>query len=99
MGRALANSAASSSFASDVTRDFHVGERPWLRDAKLTELRELEEAEKRRENLPRLRTRLDELRPQNSRAEGQDGPNGHDRARDVERARNDFVHVRLRCGA
>ena len=54
MGRALANSAASSSFASGVTRDFHVGKWFGLSDSQLAELRELEQAEERRENLPRF---------------------------------------------
>ena len=43
--RALANSAASSSFARGVTGNLYVGERPRLRDTQLAEPRELEQPE------------------------------------------------------
>src|SRR3954471_1873291 len=78
IGRALANSAASSSFASGVTRDFHVGEWFRLRHAQLAELGQLEKAEQRRENLPRLGAVFDDVRPHDACLElehGADDPN------------------------
>ena len=94
MGRPLAKSAASSSFASDVTRDFHVGKRFRLGDTELAELRELEQAEERRENLPGLGGFFDDFCPKNSRAQREDRSDRDDGAWDVERSRNHLVHVR-----
>src|SRR5688500_14955554 len=54
IGRALAKSAASSSFASDVTRDLHGGERSGLRELELALLRHLEQREQCRKHLPGL---------------------------------------------
>src|SRR4030095_12499629 len=95
MGRALANSAASSSFARGVTTYFHVRKRAPLGNPKLTQFGKLEEAKERRENLPRLGAAVDELRPENSRLEGQDRSNDDDRTGNVERARHDLVHLGL----
>src|SRR5579862_3038619 len=96
MGRALANSAASSSFASGVTGDLHVGERSGLVYAQLADLGEFEQTEERRKNLPWLGVALHELRPADVRLEREHGANDEDRAGNVERARHDFVHVGAR---
>src|SRR5689334_10354036 len=95
MGRALAKSAASSSLASGVTTDFHVRKRFGLQHAKLTELRHLEQPEKGRKNLPGLGALLHELRPHETCLELERRANDADRARHIERARNDLVHQRL----
>src|SRR3954471_10174962 len=88
IGRALANSAASSSFASGVTRDFHVGEWFGLRHFQLTELRQLQEAKKRRKNLPGLGVLPNDLRPEDARFELEHRANNRDGAGDVDGARN-----------
>src|SRR5262245_6630750 len=99
MGRALANSAASSSFASGVTSDFHVGKWSELFHTNFPGLRHLEDAEQRRQDLPWFGRSFDDLRPQNAGLERQHGAYDSDRAGDVDRARDDFVNVRLSRGS
>src|SRR6185503_11463665 len=82
--------------ASGVTRDFHVGKWFGLRDTKLAEFGQLQQSEERRENLPRFGAALDDVRPVNARLELEHGANDLHRARNVDRARNDLVHVRRR---
>src|SRR6476659_169746 len=91
IGRALANSAASSSFASGVTRDLHVGEWSGLLDAALSELRHLEQTEKGGEHLPGFGAALHEVRPHGAGADGEQRTDHADRARHVDRAGHDVV--------
>src|SRR4051812_49078306 len=98
MGRALAKSAASSSFASDVTDDVHGCKGSGLEDAQLAELRHLEDAEKRGEHLPGLGVGGDEVAPAGALANGEHRANHGDRAGDVEGPGDDLVHRRLPNG-
>src|SRR6476469_8442035 len=89
MGRALAKSAASSSFASGVTADLHVGEWSGLLNAALSELGHLEQPEQRGQHLPRLRSRLHEVGPASADAEREERANHGDRTGHVDRSRHD----------
>src|SRR6478735_3185646 len=86
IGRALANSAASSSFASGVTCDLHVGKGAGLLDTTLAELRHLEQSKQGREDLPRLGARGDELGPARTDSQREQVADERDRARHVDGA-------------
>src|SRR5262249_39263913 len=96
MGLALANSAASSSFASGVTCDLHVGERSGLVHAQLAEFGELEKTKQGRKDLPGFCSALDELRPTDAGSEREHRANDQNCTGNVERSRNHLVHVRAR---
>src|SRR5674476_1025282 len=97
MGRALANSAASSSFASGVTRYLHVCEWSGLLDAALAKLRHFEEAKQSGQHLRWVGLARDEIRPHQMRAKGKHGANELDCARHVHRAGDHVVHRRILC--
>src|SRR5438067_2529992 len=84
-GRALANSAASSSFARVVTGDLNVGKWPRLRHTKLAEPLELEQPEQRRQHLTRRRVLAHHVRPLQPRLDREQRPDDLDRGRHVER--------------
>src|SRR6476469_5859123 len=94
-GTALAKSAASSSFARDVTCYLEGGEGARLIHAKLAQLGELEERQEKRQYFPRLRLAWKDVLPVRVR------PNREQRAHDaygpvdVQRSGHDIVYMRL----
>ena len=79
-----------------VARDLHVCEWPPLHHAQLTQSRELEQSEQRRQNLPGRRVSANHVCPLHTRFDREqiaDEPHGR---RHIEWARDDVVHVRLR---
>src|SRR5437868_8210965 len=87
MGRPLAKSAASSSFASGVTRDLQGGEGTTLMQATLAAARQLEQRQERREHLPRLGAGGADVHPAHVGAQREQPADRVDRAVHVERAR------------
>src|SRR5918992_4800350 len=91
IGRLLAKSAASSSFASGVTGDLHATKGSHLHELELATASQFEKREQRRQYLPRLRVVLYQIRPLRHRAHREQGANGRHCAVDIECARNDVV--------
>src|SRR5688572_5490891 len=83
MGDELANSAASSSFASGLTLDLHVGKGPVLPQLHFAALRHLQQSEQDRKDLPRLGSRAYEIAPAAAAPEREDVAHDGDRAFDV----------------
>src|SRR2546422_1172669 len=96
-GRDAANSAASSSFARDCTRDHHRTERFGLRQRERAAFGELEEGDKRRQHVHKRCLRADRVAPAERLALGEQRLDPRGRALDVERARHDAV-VQVRIG-
>src|SRR6188472_4550196 len=85
MGRPLANSAASSSFASGVTGDLHGGEGTGLTELQLATLGELEQGEQGREHLPRFGIAVQDVTPPRSGTRRQHRTYDDDRTVHIER--------------
>src|SRR5690606_12652075 len=84
MGRPLAKSAASSSFASRVTTALHRSDGVGLKYAKLAAARELEKGKECGEHLPGCGSGYHYISPARSHPVGEDVANGRDRAIHVE---------------
>src|SRR5258705_2987153 len=96
-GRDAANSAASSSFVRECTRDHHRAERFGLGQRERAALRELEKGDKRRQHVHQRRLRTpDRVPPAERLALREQRQDPRRRPFDVERTRDDAMQHRLR---
>src|SRR2546423_12375011 len=94
-GTALAKSAASSSFARGVTCDLEGSEGAWLHQSQLAALGELQQGKQYREHFPWFGVSRQNVLPMRVCANREQGPDNADRSINIQRARDDIMHVRL----